>query len=130
MVDSRNSISDNERGCIMKKFLGIAVLLVLTLALTACGDDPDPRFRVTNNYANSVNIGYKVADGNTVNMNGVATGTTSEWKTIPETTVTITGFPADTAKTQDPLTFATAKGYQYTVIVGADGRATVNKEDQ
>jgi len=114
----------------MKKLLGFAVLLVLTLALTACGDDPDPRFRVTNNYASEVNISYKVAEGNTVNMNGVATGTTSEWKTIPETSVSIENFPADKNNTQDPLVFTTAKGYQYTVVVRADGRASVNKEDQ
>lgn len=114
----------------IRKLIGLTVLVVFACALVACGDDPDPRFRVTNNYASSVNISYKVADGNTVNMNGVATGTTSEWKTVPETTVTVAGFPADAAKTQDPLTFATAKGYQYTVVVAADGRASVNKEDQ
>ena len=114
----------------IRKLIGLTVLVVFACALVACGDDPDPRFRVTNNYSSEVNISYKLTGSNTVNMNGIATGTTSEWKSVPETTVSIENFPADKDNSQEPISFATAKGYQYTVVIAADGRASVNKEDQ
>ena len=112
------------------KVITLCFGIILTAIFVACGDDPAPRFRVTNNYASSVNISYKVADGNTVNMNGVEPGTTSEWKTVPETTVTVAGFPANSAKTQDPISFATKNGSQYTVVIAVDGRASILTGDQ
>jgi len=77
----------------MKKLLMLLLVSVLVFGLTACGGDDDPpQVRVTNLHASTQNISYKTEVGNTVNINGVDQGITTEYKLVGAGLINVEGY--------------------------------------
>jgi hypothetical protein len=120
---------DEQKGdFFMKKVMCILGIMVLAGMFLACGDDNSenaPRYRVQNLQAGTINVSMKTSDGNTVNINNVVSGATTDWRTM----TTGTNEATSSAFTND-CEFISSKGKQYTVQVQVNQTATIQTEDQ
>lgn len=77
----------------MKKLLLlIAVVTIAMVSFNSCKKckGEDPRARIVNNGTKTADVQIKTSGGNTVNINGVGAGTTSEYKSYEAGDVTFT----------------------------------------
>ena len=88
----------------MKKHLLLLPVLLVLLVFTSCKDckNEDPISRIVNNGTESVSVHIATSGGNTVNINNILPGTTSEDKSFAQGTVSFTisiGNNADVVET-------------------------------
>jgi hypothetical protein len=77
----------------MKKILVLLLFAgVAALGITSCKKckNEDPRARITNNGTNKASVQIKTSNGNTVNINNVDPGTSSDYASYAAGTVTFT----------------------------------------
>lgn len=72
----------------MKKYLRILLILLPVLSLVACSDDP-PSVRVFNERSTKANVQIKTTT-NTININDVAPGATTNYQDVSEGKLEIT----------------------------------------
>ena len=91
------------------------LILVALLAAAVAGCNDVPRARVRNKLADKINVSFQPSSGNTLNVNDVASGTTSGYINVPEGMLRI---HASTSKTNPAdVNFTFVKGKSYTVEV-------------
>ena len=76
----------------MKRVVFLLPLMVLFIGFTACKKckKEDPISRIVNNGTESASVQIQTSGGNTVNINNIQPGETSEDKVFAEGTVTFT----------------------------------------
>ncbi len=95
--------------------LSIAILL----GTSGCSTDPEdtpPKFRVRNERATSASLQVKTSGGNTININNVAPGVTTEYQEVAEGTVQVT-VTVQGLQTDFEGTFEAQKNRLFTVAV-------------
>ena len=102
---------------------------VLTLSATSCKKckDEDPRARIANNGTQVASVQVKTSGGNTVNINNVASGATSDYANYAagQTTFTLKVNNIDYAKT-----FDASKCHEYTVTIDRNNVITIADTDR
>ena len=110
-------------------FASLLFAVVLTFSATSCKKckDEDPRARITNNGIQVASVQVKTAGGNTVNINNVATGATSDYANYAagQTTFTLKVNNVDYVKT-----FDASKCHEYTVIIDRNNVITIADTDR
>jgi hypothetical protein len=109
--------------------LGMLVMFVLATGLSSCKKckGEDPRARVTNNGTKVASVQIKTSNGNTENINNVAAGTSSEYKTYAagEVTFTITVDKINYVKV-----VSMAQCYEYNIAIDANNNITTTPTDR
>ena len=110
-------------------FLPVLFLSLVGLAATSCKKckDEDPRARITNNGTQVASVQVKTSGGNTVNVNNVASGATSDYANYAagQTTFTLKVNNADYVKT-----FDASKCHEYTVAIDRNNVITITDTDR
>ena len=114
---------------ILTPFASLLVAGVLSLSATSCKKckDEDPRARIANNGTQVASVQVKTSGGNTVNVNNVASGTTSDYASYAagQTTFTLKVNNVDYVKT-----FDASKCHEYTVAIDRNNVITVADTDR
>ncbi|GAA3989005.1 hypothetical protein [Hymenobacter antarcticus] len=101
----------------------------MAMAATGCKKckDEDPRARITNNGTQIASVQVKTSGGNTVNINNVAPGVTSDYANYAagQTTFTLKVNNVDYAKTVD-----VSKCHEYTIAIDRSNVVTVTDTDR
>ena len=110
-------------------FLPLLFLSLVTLTTTSCKKckDEDPRARIANNGSQVASVQVKTSGGNTVNVNNVAAGVTSDYANYAagQTTFTLKVNNVDYAKT-----FDASKCHEYTIAIDRNNVITVTDTDR
>ena len=108
-----------------------AFLVAGCVALAGSGckkcKDEDPRARITNNGTQRVSVQVKTSGGNTVNINNIDPGSTSDYASYAAglATFTVKVNTVDYVKTQD-----VSKCHEYTVSIDRNNVITVSDIDR
>ena len=101
----------------------------VALAATGCKKckDEDPRARIANNGTQTASVQVKTSGGNTVNINNVASGVTSDFANYAagQTTFTLKVSNVDYVKTVD-----VSKCHEYTIAIDRNNAITVTDTDR
>ena len=109
----------------------MSVLLTGFVAVAAGGckkcNDEDPRARISNNGTQRASVQVKTSGGNTVNLNNVEPGASSDYASYAagQTTFTLKVNNIDYAKTVD-----VSKCHEYTVAIDRNNVITVVHTDR
>lgn len=100
----------------MNKLISI-ISVCLFLGVISCSSDPKPpQFRVKNDRSTNASLQVKTSDGNTININNVAPGSTSAYQGVAagvvDITVSIQGEPDDYT-----ATFTAINDKTFTIVV-------------
>jgi hypothetical protein len=112
----------------LKLFPLLLAIVVLT-GFNSCKKckNEDPRANITNNGTNDASVQIMTSGGNTVNINNIAVGTTSEYASyepgVVTFTVKITG--TDYVKTVEMLTC-----YEYNIVIDANNNIISTPHDR
>lgn len=108
---------------------GMLVLFLLMASFSSCKKckGEDPRARVTNNGTAVVSVQIKTSNGNTENINNIAPGTSSEYRTYAagEVTFTITVNRVNYVKAV-PM----AQCFEYNMVIDANNNITTTPTDR
>jgi hypothetical protein len=107
-----------------KLFSLIAILLLL--GFVSCSSDPKPpQFRVKNDRDTNASLQVKTSEGNTININNVAPGTTSAYQGVAaglvDITVSIQGEVDDYT-----ASFIAVNDKTFTIVIAATTPPTVS----
>ena len=107
-------------------FLFIGVLAFSTSSCKKCSNE-DPRARITNNGTQSAGVQIKTSGGNTVNINNVAAGASSDYASYAAGTTqfTLKVNNVDYVKTTD-----VSKCHEYTIAIDRNNVITVTDTDR
>ena len=101
----------------------------VALAATSCKkcNDEDPQARITNNGTQTASVQVKTSGGNTLNINNVVSGTTSDYANYAagQTTFTLKVNNVDYTKTVE-----VSKCHEYTVAIDRNNVVTVIDTDR
>ena len=109
----------------------LSVLLAGFVAVAAGGckkcNDEDPRARISNNGTQRASVQVKTSGGNTVNLNNVEPGASSDYASYAagQTTFTLKVNNIDYAKTVD-----VSKCHEYTIAIDRNNVITVVHTDR
>jgi len=105
----------------MKKL--IIGLTIATLAFTSCSkcDNEAPNARVVNDGTESVSVQIQTSGGNTVNINNIAAGTSSDFVSYASGTVM---FTISVGKKDYEKTVNMENCYQYDIKIDANNNIT------
>lgn len=113
----------------IKSFLLIAILGVSLLSQTACDecDGENPRARIVNSGTKDASVQIKTSGGNTENLNNVASGTTSDYRSYSAglTTFTISVDKVDYVKSLEM-----SNCYEYEIKIDANNNITTSAVDR
>jgi hypothetical protein len=109
--------------------IGIVVVALFIISFSSCKKckNEDPRARVTNNGTAVASVQIKTSNGNTENINNVAAGTSSEYKSYApgEVTFTITVDRVNYVKAV-PM----ASCFEYNIAIDANNNITTTPTDR
>lgn len=109
--------------------LPILFISLFAMAATGCKKckDEDPRVRIANNGTQQASVQVKTSGGNTVNINNVAPGATSDFASYAagQTTFTLKVNNVDYVKTTD-----VSQCHEYTVAIDRNNVITVTDTDR
>ena len=109
------------------KYLISLFAIYLMMSVVACSTDPEnpPKFRIRNDRATDANLQVKTSGGNTININNVKPGTTSDYQEVAtgqvDITVTIQGQSG-----QYTASFLAQINQSYTVVVANTTPPSIN----
>ena len=107
----------------------IVSLGILSLSLNSCNDcdGENPRARIINNGTNEVSVQIKTSEGNTVNINNVGAGITSDYKSYSagKITFTISVSKVDYVKDVDM-----SSCYEYDIKIDSNNIITTTSSDR
>ena len=103
------------------------MLMFSTSSCTKKCKDEDPRARITNNGTQTASVQIKTSGGNTLNINNVAAGASSDYANYAAgtTTFTLKVNNVDYVKTTD-----VSKCHEYTVAIDRNNVITVTDTDR
>lgn len=122
-----------EKKHITMKNLKIVLTIVLTgllsLTMNSCKKckGEAPRARIVNNGTQKADVQVKTSNGNTVNINNVASGTVSSYSSYAAGQVT---FTINVANTNYVKTVDVANCYDYEIIIDASNNIAVTAIDR
>lgn len=111
----------------MNKLITFASICLLLgyLSCSSSNDPKPPQFRVKNDGSTKASLQVKTSDGNTININNVASGTTSAYQGVAaglvEITVNIDGDPTDYT-----ASFTAVNNQTFTIVISATIPPTVS----
>ena len=112
-----------------KIFILLLAVAVTAFSFSSCKKckNEDPRARIINNGTNKASVQIKTSDGNTVNINNVDPGTSSEYASYAPGTVTftITVNGNNYEKTVDML-----ECYEYDIAIDENNVVTSTPRDR
>jgi len=99
-------------------------ILLLALAFTSCKNckNEDPISRIVNNGTESVSVHIATSGGNTVNINNIQPGTTSEDKTFAQGTVSFTISIGNNADVVETVVMEDC--WEYEIVIDANNNVT------
>lgn len=106
-----------------KIFTTIFIVTLLAFTLNSCKKckGEDPQARITNNGTKDASVQIKTSGGNTVNINNVATGTSSAYDNFAEGDVT---FTIVIDKIEYVKTVTMSKCFQYDIVIDSNNNLT------
>src|SRR5688500_860869 len=113
----------------MKRILPLVLATFLMMGLNSCKEckKEDPRARITNNGTDKASVQIMTSGGNTVNINNIDVGSTSEYASyepgMVTFTVKITG--VDYVKTVDMLTC-----FEYDIVIDGNNNIVSTPYDR
>ena len=115
---------------VLTPFASLLFAGVLTFSASSCTKkckDEDPRARITNNGTQVASVQIKTSGGNTVNINNVAAGASSDYANYAAgtTTFTLKVNSVDYVKTTD-----VSKCHEYTIAIDRNNVITVTDTDR
>jgi len=100
----------------MKHILLSLVGAGLILSLSACASDEDPQFRIRNERSDKANVQVQTSGGNTINLNDIAAGQTTQFQSAAEGTIVATAVIQN--ETASPTaTFFAANDTRSTIVI-------------
>ena len=114
---------------VSKAVLATLVIVLCVISLSSCKKckGEDPRARITNNGTMVASVQIKTSNGNTENINNVAPGTTSEFKSYAAGTVM---FTITVDKVTSVETVALTQCYEYNIAIDAANKITTTPTDR
>ncbi len=117
------------------KNVGIGLIaLLVAIVISSCSkkcDNEQPRARVLNNGTSSVSVGIKTSNGNTVNINNVATQTATPFVSYAAGNITFTiSVTVNGNKTDFVKEVAVGNCYDYEIAIDANNVITVKATDR
>jgi hypothetical protein len=111
----------------MKQSLLILFIAGLVLSQFGCSTDPEnqPRFRIKNDRATKVNLQIKTSGGNTININDVLPGQTTEYRDAAAGDIEATAIIQDVS-VSPTTTFNAQMNKSYTIVVVNSNPPTLN----
>jgi hypothetical protein len=112
-----------------KSLLPILLTGLVALAATGCDkcDDEDPRARITNNGTQRASVQVQTSGGNTVNLNNVDPGTSSDYANYAPGVAT---FTLKVSNVDYVKTLNVEKCHEYTVAIDRNNVITVTDTDR
>lgn len=100
----------------MKNIIIGILSLAFIFAVIGCAEDTNPRIRVRNERQDKANVQIQTSGGNTININEVLSGQTTEYLTVIEGMMTATAVIQK--EPVSPVTnFFGEKNNNYTIII-------------
>ena len=111
-------------------FIALAFALVVSSCSKKC-DNEQPRARVLNNGTSSVSVGIKTSNGNTVNINNVASQTATPYVSYAPGNITFTiSVTVNGTKTDYIKDVSTGNCYDYDIAIDSNNAITVKTTDR
>ena len=92
--------------------LGLAFIVVLA----GCAKATDPKFRVHNERASKANVQIQTSGGNTININDVGAGQSTEFQTCAEGNIAATAV-IQNESLSPKISFYAVKDTRYTIVI-------------
>jgi hypothetical protein len=100
----------------MKNLLVVILSVTILFGLISCSDDTNPNIRIRNERADKTNVQLQTTGGNTININDVIAGQTTEYRTVAEGNVTATAV-IQSVSVSPSVTFFAAMNTRYTIVI-------------
>ena len=111
----------------MKTMMRYLIVVALAVILQACSEDKDPEIRVRNDRGTKANVQLKTSGGNTININDIASGQTTDYQSVAEGKVDASASIQN--ETVSPTTsFNGSKNSSYTIVVASGTTPTLRVE--
>lgn len=103
----------------MKKLINAVLSIAFLLTMVNCSDDTDPKFRIHNEMTDKANVQIQTTGGNTININDVEAGQTTEYQIATEGNITATAV-IQNESTSPSVVFFASNDERYTVVIQAN----------
>lgn len=113
----------------MKNLILGLVGLIFLLGIVSCADEVNPNIRIRNERTDKVNVQLQTTGGNTININDVIAGKTTEYRTVAEGNVTVTAVIQNVSASPS-ATFFAAKDTRYTIVILAGNNPSLRVEEE
>ncbi|NCS89460.1 MAG: hypothetical protein CO127_04870 [Ignavibacteria bacterium CG_4_9_14_3_um_filter_36_18] len=100
----------------MKNLLVVILSVTVLFGLISCSDDTNPNIRIRNEQSDKTNVQLQTTGGNTININDVIAGQTTEYRTVAEGNVTATAV-IQSVSVSPSATFFAAMNTRYTIVI-------------
>ncbi|PKL87049.1 MAG: hypothetical protein CVV23_17345 [Ignavibacteriae bacterium HGW-Ignavibacteriae-2] len=100
----------------MKNIVGTFLCLALLIAIIGCSEEVNPKFRVHNERSDKANVQIQTSGGNTININDVEPGQTTEYQFASEGNITATA-GIQNESVSPSKTFFASKDTRYTIVI-------------
>ena len=118
----------------MKNLVIVFIALFFALAVSSCSkkcNNEQPSARVLNNGTSSVSVGIKTSNGNTVNINNVASQTATPYVSYAAGNITFTiSVTVNGTKTDYIKDVAVSNCYDYDIAIDSSNVITVKATDR
>ncbi|MBU2493077.1 MAG: hypothetical protein KJ571_10675 [Bacteroidetes bacterium] len=112
----------------MKKIIVGILSLVFIITIIGCSEETDPKFRVQNERSDKANVQFQTSGGNTININEVAAGQTTEYQIVAEGNTIVTAV-IQKESISPSITFFAEKDKRFTIVIQS-GITPVLRVDQ
>jgi hypothetical protein len=100
----------------MKRILIGMISVACVIFLISCADEADPQFRITNERPDKANVQIQTTGGNTININDVQSGQTTEYQSAPEGDIVVTAV-IQNVSISPTATFFASKDSRTTIVL-------------
>lgn len=108
----------------MKNILIVIFSALFIIVLINCSDDTDPKFRIQNDRNDKANVQLQTTGGNTININDVEPGQTTEYQVSTKGNIQATAV-IQNESISPTLTFFAENDERYTIIIKAGNPPTL-----
>lgn len=102
----------------MKNIIIGLIGVLFVIAIFGCSNDTDPKFRIFNERADKANIQLQTSGGNTININDVEPGQTTEYQIASQGNISVTAV-IQNESVSPTLTFLASNDELYTIVLKA-----------
>ena len=84
--------------------------------MIGCSEETDPKFRVRNERSDKANVQFQTSGGNTININEVTAGLTTEYQIVAEGNTIVTAV-VQKESVSPSITFFAEKDKRFTIVI-------------